>query len=211
LDSIQKLSLSQKIPVHSFTRDEATEESFIFYTHQSRSPALIHIASHGFFYPDEQPGRLKEEGTDAPFFMSSANVLQRSGIVFAGANQVTSGKKPVQGIEDGIVTAYDISNVNLQNTKLTVLSACETGLGKIENSEGVFGLQRAIRMAGCKNLLMSLWKVPDEQTTRFMGYFYTQLLQEKKTIYNSFQFAQKQMRELYRGQPYFWAGFVLME
>jgi CHAT domain-containing protein len=211
LSSIQALAASQKIPTHSFTQKEATEESFIFYTHQTRSPALIHIASHGFFYPDEQRRKLKEEGKDAPYFMSSANVFQRSGIVFAGANQVTSGKDPIQGIEDGIVTAYDISNANLQNTKLMVLSACETGLGKIENTEGVFGLQRAIRMAGCKNLLMSLWKVPDEQTSRFMGYFYTQLLQEKKTIYDSFQFAQKQMRELYSGQPYNWAGFVLME
>jgi CHAT domain-containing protein/ankyrin repeat protein len=211
LASIQTLTISQKIPTHSFTQKEASEESFIFYTHQSRSPALIHIASHGFFYPDEQRRKLKEEGKDAPYFMSSANVFQRSGLVFAGANHISSGKSPIQGIEDGIVTAYDISNADLQNTKLMVLSACETGLGKIENTEGVFGLQRAVRMAGCKNLLMSLWKIPDEQTARFMDYFYKQLLQEKKNIYESFQFAQKQMRELYSGQPYFWAGFVLME
>ena len=211
LASIQALADSQKIPTYSFTQKQATEESFIFYTHQIKSPAIIHIATHGFFYPDEQRRSLNEEGKDAPYFMSSANTLERSGIVFAGANQVTSGKKPIQGIEDGIVTAYDISNTNLQNTKLMVLSACETGLGKIENTEGVFGLQRAMRMAGCKNLLMSLWKVPDEQTALFMNYFYTQLLQEKKTIYESYQSAQKQMRELYSGQPYFWAGFVLME
>ena len=211
LASIEALADSQKIPTHSFTQKQATEESFIYYTHQTKSPAIIHIATHGFFYPDQQRRRLNEEGKDAPYFMSSVNTLDRSGIVFAGANQVTSGKAPIQGIEDGIVTAGDISNTNLQNTKLMVLSACETGLGKIENTEGVFGLQRAIRMAGCKNLLMSLWKVPDEQTARFMNYFYTQLLQEKKTIYESYQYAQKQMRELYSGQPYFWAGFVLME
>ncbi len=211
LVSIEALADSQKIPTHSFTQKQATEESFIYYTHQTKSPAIIHIATHGFFYPDQQRRRLNEEGKDAPYFMSSVNTLERSGIVFAGANQVTSGKAPIQGIEDGIVTAGDISNTNLQNTKLMVLSACETGLGKIENTEGVFGLQRGIRMAGCKNLLMSLWKVPDEQTARFMNYFYTQLLQDKKTIYESYQYAQKQMRELYGGQPYFWAGFVLME
>lgn len=210
VNELMELTAAQKAPVRVFTQKAASEESFKYYTQQTQSPAIIHIATHGFFFSNEKLTK-PVFGSPAPYFISSPNAMLRSGIVFAGANRVSSGQEPVAGIEDGIITAYDISNINLSNTKLMVLSACETGLGKIENTEGVFGLQRAIRIAGCKNLIMSLWKVPDVQTARFMKYFYTQVLQEHKNLYESFQYAQQQMRELFSGEPYFWAGFVLME
>ena len=100
--------------------------------------------------------------------------------------------------------------MNLTNTELVVLSACETGLGDIKGNEGVFGLQRAFKMAGVKYLVMSLWQVPDFQTQDLMTTFYKKWLEEKMEIPAAFNAAQQEMREKYQN-PYFWAGFVLME
>ena len=99
----------------------------------------------------------------------------RAGLLFAGANNAWRGLF-ITGIEDGIVTAYEVSTtMYLPNTKLVVLSACETALGDIQGSEGVYGLQRAFKMAGVKNLVMSLWKVPDAETSAFMQAFYSNI------------------------------------
>lgn len=89
-----------------------------------------------------------------------------------------------------------------------MLSACETGLGDIKGSEGVFGLQRAFKMAGAQYLIMSLWQVPDKETAEFMGYFY-KTLTKKKDIKYAFQKAQRIMSKKY--DPYFWAAFVLID
>ena len=96
----------------------------------------------------------------------------RSGLMMAGGDHVWNGNAAVAGLEDGILTAYEVSQVNLSNTELVVLSACETGLGDIEGNEGVYGLQRAFKIAGAKNLIMSLWTVPDQQTQEMMVLFY---------------------------------------
>jgi CHAT domain-containing protein len=113
-------------------------------------------------------------------------------------------------MEDGILTAYEISQMNLSNTELVVLSACETGLGDIEGNEGVYGLQRAFKIAGAKYLIMSLWQVPDYQTQELMTTFYKRWLEDKMNIPDAFRSAQKEMREKYQ-LPHFWAGFVLVE
>ena len=112
-------------------------------------------------------------------------------------------------MEDGILTAYEISQMNLSNTELVVLSACETGLGQIAGSEGVYGLQRAFKIAGAKYLIMSLWQVPDKQTSLLMTTFYKKWLENKMPIPNAFQAAQKQLRDL-GFDPFQWAGFVLL-
>jgi len=141
--------------------------------------------------------------------MLSDDPLMRSGLMLAGANNVWSGK-PLKGIQDGILTGYEISNLYLPNTKLVVLSACETGLGNIEGSEGVNGLQRAFKLAGAKNLLMSLWRVPDNTTAEFMQIFYEKLF-SKKTISQAFGEAQTFMKNKYRNEPHKWAGLILVQ
>lgn len=90
-----------------------------------------------------------------------------------------------------------------------VLSACETGLGDVHDDEGVYGLQRALRLAGAQNIIMVLWRVPDVQTREFMEKFYAALL-ETGDLRGAFQNARQAMRKQY-GNPYYWAGFVLLE
>lgn len=186
--------------------NQATEEAF--YQYIQKEPKIIHLATHGFFY--ESPIDTLSIKRNEPIFINSTNALIRSGLVLAGANHVWQGKPKPQNQEDGILTAYEISLLNLRNTELVVLSACETGLGDIKGSEGVFGLQRAFKIAGAKNLIMSLWQIPDYATSKLMEAFYGYYLSDKKSIPIAFNEAIKQMQKIYK-EPYYWAGFVLVE
>ena len=191
----------------------ATEESFKSIGQDLPSPRILHLATHGFFFPD--PAFEKDQsivkGNSEPVFKMSDHPMIRSGLILAGANHAwRTGKSFQPDMEDGILTAYEISQVNLSNTELVVLSACETGLGDIEGNEGVYGLQRAFKIAGAKYLIMSLWQVPDYQTQELMDTFYTKWLENTMSIPDAFHSAQQEMKEKYQN-PYFWAGFVLVE
>ena len=153
---------------------------------------------------------LIEAETEEPVFKTSDHPMLRSGLIMAGGNNAWKGEPTPVGEEDGVLTAYEISQMNLSNTELVVLSACETGLGDIEGNEGVYGLQRAFKIAGVKYLIMSLWQVPDKQTSILMITFYKKWLDEKMTIPVAFHAAQKELRDLGL-DPYQWAGFVLVE
>jgi CHAT domain-containing protein len=191
---------------------EGTEESFKAIGASGTSPRVLHLATHGFFFPDPG-GRDEGQGTrdDEPVFKMSEHPMIRAGLVLAGGNYAWQTGKPFRpDREDGILTAYEISQMNLSNTELVVLSACETGLGDIQGNEGVYGLQRAFKIAGAKYLIMSLWQVPDFQTQELMTSFYSLWLEDKMSIPDAFRAAQKLMREKYKS-PFLWAGFVLVE
>ncbi|MBL0268449.1 MAG: CHAT domain-containing protein [Chitinophagaceae bacterium] len=196
-----------QIITRTFTQKNATEENLKALSGQS--PYVLHIATHGFFLPEP---RLKARSNNDFGNENSYNLaddpLLRSGLIFAGGNYAWSGKTPIEGIEDGIATAYEISQLNLSNTELVVLSACETALGDVKGSEGVFGLQRAFKMAGVKKMIVSLWQVPDKETAELMTAFYSYWL-KGKTINEAFAQAQAEMRKKY--SPYYWAAFVLVE
>ncbi|MFL5752421.1 MAG: CHAT domain-containing protein, partial [Bacteroidia bacterium] len=232
--------------VNYFSGKLASEEEF---KRSSPESSLIHIATHGFFYPDPEEASLSgaasqsadptkkqsatilknqkkdslkndlnekekiifrggREGFGVWTFVKNQNPLMRAGLVLAGANNVWSTKLKPGNEEDGVLTAAEVSSLDLRKTGLVVLSACETGLGDIRGSEGVYGLQRAFKMAGVKFIIMSLWQVPDRETSEFMTAFYSKLIQEKD-IKKAFAETQKEMRKRY--DPYYWAAFVLME
>jgi CHAT domain-containing protein/tetratricopeptide (TPR) repeat protein len=153
-----------------------------------RSPHILHLATHGFFLPDQQRdlnqlgrnlelmgigetpslGRLSGPGMENP--------MLRSGLALAGANTFLRGASPPPEAEDGLLTAEDVAGLDLLDTELVVLSACETGLGAVHVGEGVLGLRRAFIVAGAKTLVMSLWKVSDLATAFLMDRFYDNLL-----------------------------------
>lgn len=197
------------ISIQQYSDIDGTEETFkILGTAEKPSPGIIHMATHGYFFPD--PAEIEKESTTEVIFQLSANPMIRSGLILSGGNYVWSGGQPFTGREDGILTAYEISQMDLSNTELVVLSACETGLGDIKGNEGVYGLQRAFKIAGVHYLIMSLWQVPDRETMQFMTTFYTHWLEEKLTVPEAFQKTQREMRDRFYN-PYSWAGFVLVE
>ena len=201
---IGELATAGKVDYRIFVGENASEECF-------KSPAItekadvIHFATHGFFFPD--PEESNQNNKKESFFKTSSDPLFRSGLLLAGGNNAWKGNS-VSGLEDGILTAYEVSNMNLSNTRLVVLSACETGLGDVKGSEGVYGLQRAFKMAGVQYIIMSLWQVPDKETSEFMNLFYMNWFQNGD-IRSAFSQTQRAMRKKY--SAFFWAGFVLVE
>lgn len=190
--------------------DKATEES-IKALDGKTNPFVLHLATHGFFFPDppqEIPKDILLERGKSKIYKTSDDPMMRAGLLFAGANNFWSKTNFTTTTDDGILTASEISNLDLSACQLVVLSACETGLGEVKGSEGVFGLQRAFKMAGVKNIIMSLWKVPDNQTAELFNIFYGECF-AGKTIHEAFQTAQSKMKARY--SPYYWAGFVLLE
>ena len=206
VNSIRQLfSNNKKIP-KTITGSAATEESLKKLN--GHSPAILHLATHGFSLPNAGEKRKNNSASSENEFTLAANPLLRSGIIMAGANRVWNGAAPIPGKEDGIVTAYEISTLDLSNTELVVLSACETALGDINGTEGVFGLQRAFKLAGVQNMLLSLWQVPDAETAELMNLLYSNKLSGMNT-HDAFNRAQETMRKKY--PPYYWAAFVLFE
>ena len=192
--AIKKEMDKDRIPVNYYLREQATEDK-IYTLH---SPGILHIATHGYWSP---------AGENATEGYRVFNAMANSGLLLAGViNYYSSDKYP--DTYDGILTAYEAQNLDLENTSLVILSACETSLGYMDAGEGVYGLQRAFRTAGAGSIMTSLWKVDDNATKDFMIEFYQQLLKTKNKE-TAFFLAQKSVKEKYI-HPYFWGAFVLM-
>jgi len=194
MDSIANiLQRMSEFEVRKYYGDMALEEIF---KRLEQSPAIMNIATHAFFC-EEENGIYK-------------NPLLLAGIVLAGANR--TGRHNGNG-DDGILTAFEISGLNFTNTELAVLSACETGLGEVKNGEGVFGLRRAFQLAGVKAVLMSLWQVPDKETSKLMIAFYRNWLggMSKKEAFRQsvLEVIRVQREETGCAHPFFWGAFVL--
>jgi CHAT domain-containing protein/tetratricopeptide (TPR) repeat protein len=154
-----------------------------------KAPRILHIATHGFFLADQPfagasagggPAATGARGMpaasggtgdgSAATTPSREDPLQRSGLVFAGANQPDANPN-----DDGYLTAAEATAMDLEGTELVTLSACETGLGGVRSGEGVYGLQRSLAVAGARSTLLSLWKVDDGLTATFMERYYNRL------------------------------------
>lgn len=209
-EGISRLLEENRLPATTHTGSDATEERFKALT--GHAPAIIHMASHGFSLPpaggDPIPGEMKLP-TAQEMITASGIPLMRSGLLLAGANQAWVNGIRLPGRDDGILTAWEISHLDLSSTALAVLSACQTGLGEIRGSEGVYGLQRALFMAGTHSIIVSLWEVPDLETMELMDHFYNHLVRGSDPE-TAFLKAQNELKETYRDQPSLWAGFVFI-
>jgi hypothetical protein len=173
---------------------------------------LLHIATHGFFLADQQQpppltrgGSLPPSGASSTLFPPPAmgeNPLLRSGLALAGANQRD------EGAEDGFLTALEMAGLDLSGTQLVVLSACDTGLGTVSNGEGVYGLRRAVVMAGAEAQLTSLWKVSDEVTRKLMESYYRRLIAGEGRAQALRAVQLEMLADTWLRYPYYWASFV---
>ena len=185
--------------VHLYKYREATEEVFKREVKGS-SPVILHIATHGI-------SRFMRENR---FTISQSKGYAESGLVMAGATVDTNLKDTSASYGDGILSAPEIVSLNMPNAQLVVLSACESGLGDISNTDEVYGLQRAFKIAGADYILYTLWKVSDEASKDFMVMFY-QSLSEGIGVRKAFNQSKKRMRlmEQYR-KPFYWGAYQLI-
>ena len=188
-----------------YSGQKATESQFKLLS--SHSPSVIHISTHGFY--------LKGKGLKAPFFKNlslSSKItykMSKCGLLFSGANNAWNGIYAQDVEEDCILTAAEVEKMDLSDTELVVLSACDTGLGDCESIDGVYGLSRAFKIAGAHTIVMTLWKVNDLVTKEFMCEFYGQI-KEGLEYHEAFRIAQKKLRLKYQ-DPLLWAPFVIID
>ncbi|MCM3873632.1 MAG: CHAT domain-containing protein [Pyrinomonadaceae bacterium] len=199
-------ALKQLLPQATFlTKEQATKAAL----KRVSGPRILHIATHGFFLQNDPPSgeqpatQTKDQTRLGKWVAQVENPLLRSGLALAGANQARGGNN------DGVLTAFEATGLDLWGTKLVVLSACDTGLGEVKNGDGVYGLRRALVLAGSESQMMSLWAVSDRSTRDLIVGYYTTL---ERGAGRSEALRQVQLGMLHsksHNHPYYWAGFIL--
>ncbi len=199
VSEIEQLLKKNQVGVTPRTGTEAHEAAI----KSAQAPKVLHVATHGFFLDDPDFG----DAESAKKYIE--NPLLRCGLILAGAEDfINLGQNSAEPTQDGILTAQEVMNLNLSGTELVTLSACETGLGSIQNGEGVYGLKRAFAIAGAEKVVMSLWNVDDEATQQLMTYFYEYWLAgaSKET---AFRKAQQELQKKFPA-PFYWGAFVMI-
>lgn len=203
IKDIEKFLKDKRWEIKSYLGDMALKTA----VKTATNPRVLHIATHGMFLEDVKLDNKETFGFETQKVVE--NPLLRSGLFFTGAdNYIKSDIEKPTGDENGLLTAYEAMNLNLDKTELVVLSACETGLGDVQNGEGVFGLRRAFQQAGAKTIVMSLWSVSDKATQELMSEFYGNWVggMTKREAFNK---AQLDIKAKY-DDPYFWGAFVMV-
>jgi CHAT domain-containing protein len=177
-----------------FTQTQATETV----VKTSNNPRILHLATHGFFLKPAPTTQAKDGSRNLP----SENPLVRSGLAFSGFN-VRQG-----GGDDGVLTALEITGMDLRGTQLVVLSACETGLGDVQSGEGVYGLRRAFTLAGAQSQVMSLWRVDDNATKDLMVNYYQRLSKGEGRGEALRQAQLAMLRSPNYAHPKYWSGMI---
>ena len=208
------------VPYSYYSGIDATEESFKLL--DGTKPKTMHIATHGFYFTEDEAEKTKFARPEIELMIEGAQKvgrsvedkpMTRSGLLFSGCNHAFRHEQIPNGEEDGILTAQEISTLDLRGLDLVVLSACQTGLGDVISGEGVFGLQRGFKKAGANTILMSLNKVDDEATRIIMVEFYKNLMGGKNK-HQSLKDAQKYLRQVENGKydkPEYWASFIMLD
>lgn len=209
VNEICKLLPKDKWRIHKHMGKAATEKALKRLSDKPLSSGILHVSTHGFNlrYDESISNRSIQTNGKSGFY----DPLLRTGFVLTGANEAWTDKRPVDGTDDGIVTAFEIGALNLKNIELVVLSACGTGLGSIRGGQGFIGMSRALRMAGVRYMLVTLSDVSDEYTAKFMIHFYNQL-QEIGNVSQAFIRTQRWMKEADKDSFFNkWAHFKLIE
>lgn len=199
---IEDLLKRNKWQVSLYMGKNGTEESFL--NMHGKSPKLLHLATHGFYYT---PNRAE----NVDYLKGYTDAMSLSGLVLSGGNAAWLGKPLPKGVLGGILSANDIARLDLSNTDMVVLSACQTGQGKA-TSEGLYGLQRAFKKAGVGTIVMSLWSVSDKITSDFMTTFFERLA-DTHNAWNKRK-AFEEAKEIIRKKhpdPFHWAAFVMLD
>ena len=195
-------------PVAVYFGSNASEEKFKV---EASGKRVIHLATHGYFLEGACQPDLPKRGIDADVGFVGENPLLLSGLFFAGANLHGEGADSV-GAEDGILTAYEVSAMDLEGTELAVLSACETGLGEVKEGEGVYGLRRAFQMAGARTVISALWPVSDRVTADMMSQLYNR---QGESLPETLRRLQLESINKLRGKkkadhPFSWGAFIAL-
>ena len=209
VNQISSIISKRRITCDVYTSGRGNEESFKALS--GRKVNILHLATHGFYMADSQAKKshfYTSNPLTSTYISNEVSPLKRAGLLLAGGNKAWTGEPVPDGVEDGILTAEEISTLDLRNCDVVVLSACETGLGEITD-EGVYGLQRAFKNAGVNTIIMSLWEVDDDATSFMMQSFYRNLLKgmEKK---DAFEASQKDLKKKYT-DPRYWAAFIMLD
>jgi CHAT domain-containing protein/Tfp pilus assembly protein PilF len=194
-------ALKELLPEATFLiKEEATEATL----KRVSGPSLLHIATHGFFLQDggDSVAAVAAGTRLGKWAARVENPLLRSGLALAGANQGRSGA------DDGVLTALEAEGLDLWGTRLVVLSACDTGVGEVRNGDGVYGLRRALVIAGAESQMMSLWPVSDRSTRDLMAGYYRRLIEGEGRGEALRQVQLQMLRSKLRGHPYYWASFI---
>lgn len=205
IETINTILKDSKSSVELFTKSTGSEDNL----KNIQSPDILHIATHGYFLTNNDTSKTKQSIANLIDDNYKNDSYLKSGLLLAGAQNTLNGKQP-ENSNNGILTAEEAKSLNLKDTELVVLSACETGLGDNLVGEGVIGLQRAFMIAGARSVIMSLWSVSDEKTQELMTLFYTNWIKNNMSKEEALYQAKIEMKKLYP-QPYYWAGFVLLE
>lgn len=205
VSSISKRLEKKKLKFKIFKGETAAEDQIKQYLNTSAID-ILHLSTHGYFLKKDTS--IQQPVSYEDRLKTTKNPLVRTGLALTGANSTWSSQHQIGFGQDGLLSAQEVTDLDLSQTKLVVLSACETGLGKVTDGEGVFGLQRSFKLVGADRLIMSLWKIPDNQTAELMDYFYRFLLR-KLSPQKALRKAQLKMKKIY--PPFYWAGFVLIQ
>ena len=195
--------------VDLYVGSQANEESLKAYS--GKAPQILHLSTHGFTFTtvnDQNEHRNIIEDINL-IEKKKSTALLYSGLMMAGSDRTWNGENVPQGVEDGILTAYELSQLNLKGCDLTVLSACETGLGHFDTTGNEAGLKQALKQAGVGAIIFSLWQIPDVASSMLMQNFYQFILQGKQPR-EALQEAQAKVAKEFP-EPYYWAGFSIID
>lgn len=200
VEKIEHTLAENQYKVNLLSGVKGNAESFLAMS--GKSPAILHVATHGFYYTPEEVDKDN-------YLDGYTDAMSLSGLIFSGGNAAWLKKEIPRGVLGGVLTARDIANLNFKGTDLVVLSACRTAEGKA-TAEGLYGLQRAFKQAGAGTLVLTLWKVKDAVAEAFTTTFYQELFIYKGNKHMAFESTRNKMRKKYK-DPFDWSCFIMID